>query len=296
MAPEAIRQSSRPDTTVEAVVLEAIEAIPPLSPALLWLNEHLQDPDNNTASIVEGVGVDPALAATVLRAGNSAAHGVPGRAFTLTEAVMRLGRRELRTLVTAELGRRAMSGDVPAYGLEDGSLWRSAVAGALAAREWAGRAAGRPCEPESAYLAGILRDIGKLAVAPHFPATLAEVVELPRSIDFARLEEAHAGFDHAALSAAVARRSGVADVVVDAIAHHHRPGEAGQSAALSALVHLGDATALLVGTGIGVDVGFYGLDPAAYELVPDLEAQIDAVMLTTLTELNGIEAVLGLHK
>lgn len=295
MVSEPIQQPDWAGPAVEAVLLEAIEAIPPLSPALLWLNQHLQDPEHDTATIVERVGVDPALTATVLRAGNSVAYGVPGRAFTLTEAVMRLGRRELRTLVATELGRRAISGEVPAYGLEDGSLWRSAVAGALAAREWAGRAPGRPCEPESVYLAGILRDIGKFAVAPHLPTALKEVTDLSPTVDFARLEEAHAGFDHAALSAAVARRSGVADVVVDAILHHHRPSAAGDSVALSALVHLGDATALLVGTGVGIDAGFYGLDPVAYDLVPELESEMESVMFATLTDLNVIEGILDTH-
>jgi putative nucleotidyltransferase with HDIG domain len=251
----------------------------------------LLDPDNDGDAIVASVGADPILAAAVLRAGNSALFGRPGRAFTLSEAVGRLGRWELRALVVAELGRRALATPLPSYGMDRGSLWRTGVAGALAGREWARRSVGKRVDPEAAYLAGVLRDIGKLAVAPHLPENFVEQLEsLPRDADFARIEEAHAGFDHASLSAAVARRSGVDPSVADAIAHHHSPAKA-QAQALSAAVHLGDATALLIDAGPGVDLGFYNLDPIVLEVVPEAESALEEVMSATL---DGLEAVADL--
>ncbi|HJN91296.1 MAG TPA: HDOD domain-containing protein, partial [Dehalococcoidia bacterium] len=117
--------------------------------ALLRLHAELLDPDNDAYAIVASVGADPVLAAAVLRAGNSAMFGAPGRAFTLSEAVARLGRWELRALVVTELGRRALATPLPSYGMDRGSLWRTGVAGALAARAWARRSAGKQVNPET---------------------------------------------------------------------------------------------------------------------------------------------------
>ncbi len=279
-----------------SMLMAAVEAIPPLPRALFELHTQLRDKRNSAVDVVDVVGADASLARTVVRAANSARFGMPGRTFSLKEAVVRLGRAELRTMVASEMGIRVLGKPLPAYSLDAASLARNGVAGAIAARAWARVLNDPDVDPESAYLAGILRDVGKRAVAEYLPPHLAaERDAIPPSAEFLKLEEAHAGFNHAELSAVVAHRSGVAPAIAEAIEWHHKPSRADQAQLLSVVVHLGDATALLTDSGLGVDLGFYDLDPIVFDLLPSVGRRIEDIMSATVTELKHVEAALGIN-
>ncbi len=259
------------------------------------LHAQLQDKSNSALDVVGVVGSDASLARTVVRAANSARFGMPGRTFSLREAVVRLGRGELRSMVASEMGIRVLGKPLLAYSLDAVALARNGLAGAIAARAWA-RVLNHPdADPETAYLAAILRDVGKRAVAEHLPPQLAaDRDDIPPSADFLKLEEAHAGFNHAELSAAVAHRSGVAPVIAEAIEWHHTPSRAREAQLLAVIVHLGDATALLTDSGLGIDLGFYDLDPIVFDVLPTVGRRIEEIMSDTVTELAHVTTALGI--
>jgi hypothetical protein len=82
---------------------------------------------------------DESIAASILKLANSAAYGVPGRSFSLSDAVRRLGTRTLAkiALETQVSGRLANAG--VSYGLRRGALSESALGGAIAAETLARR-------------------------------------------------------------------------------------------------------------------------------------------------------------
>ena len=100
------------------------------------------------------------LSIAVLRLANSAKFGVPGREFNLREATVRLGVRSLSRIVLQQQVSGVLAGDVRAFGLRRGALWRGALAGAFAAEKLASIHA--PDVQEQSFVCALLRDIGKL--------------------------------------------------------------------------------------------------------------------------------------
>lgn len=81
--------------------------------------------------------------------------------------------------------------------------------------------------------------------------------------------------------------------LVAAIAIHYRPTDTKHDGTLSAMVYLGDLTAMLMGIGIGIDGAFYAPDPLALTVVEDALGAMDAVMIATVKELSRLETALG---
>ena len=146
--------------------------------------------------------------------------------------------------------------------MERGDLWKRSVGMAAAARLAVGRFGAHASE--EAYHAGLLADIGKLA----FEVLLRNVdTSGPewQGRPFADLEAQHFGIDHATLGAEMARRWHLPRPLIEAIAYHHRPAQAGEGALLAAAVHIADATLTELGIGAGRGEEPYLPDPVAMQ-------------------------------
>jgi putative nucleotidyltransferase with HDIG domain len=160
---------------------------------------------------------DPALAAHVLRVSNSAAYAPREPIVSLQQAVSRLGMGGVRNIAVA-VALQVEIFRVPGHEARLAELWtHSACAGAWA-REIA-RARRR--NAESAFLCGLLHDVGK-------PALLREIAALERglglNLDDAALEDC---FDelHAELGARLLERWKLPARMVAAARFHHRPDD-----------------------------------------------------------------------
>lgn len=72
------------------------------------------------------------------------------------------------------------------------------------------------------FTAGLLHDVGRMAMATQDPGRYAKVVELARrGVPAAETERAIFGMDHSQWGAAIGRSWGFPDEIVEAIAHHH---------------------------------------------------------------------------
>jgi HD-like signal output (HDOD) protein len=116
--------------------------------------------------VSDALSRDPALAARVLRAANSALIAARGKVSTLTRAVPLLGSNATVAIALSfslVRGRRRGEHD----GFDHGAFWRRAVFSALAGRTLA--EAGAPAvDAEEVFLAALLQDLGMLAYAEVF--------------------------------------------------------------------------------------------------------------------------------
>ena len=158
------------------------------------LNSLLAAAPVNLKRVGEVIRTDPSLTAQVLRLCNSAFMGFRERVTKIEHAVMLLGTERLRTMVlTCSLveyvGHRVASEDIQ-------SFWQHCFLTA-ALSERIARAIAYP-QPEQAYLAGLLHDIGAL---PLLVVTSTESNE-PENIvtcgwgESVELEREHFGTDH----------------------------------------------------------------------------------------------------
>jgi HD-like signal output (HDOD) protein len=198
---EEVGGSDRPiaDRLLEAVA-KGKAALPPLPELGTRLRDMIADEGAGAPEVARLVGQDPAIAASLLRAANSAAFGGLRRISELDQAVARLGLKQVCSIVTVLLHKGMFASSSPERDFLFRTLWEHAVATSLGARHLAAKDG---ADPESALLAGLLHDTGKLLVLrgvdylessrqipPAGPALLAELMEvLHTSLGYRVLKE-----------------------------------------------------------------------------------------------------------
>ncbi len=136
--------------------------LPPMPEVVTRVLRLLRDDyDGPVGEIVDLVGSDAALASGILKVANSAMFGGLRQVSDLRLAIARLGVREVTSIVTMVAHKGQFQAASPARQAELRALWEHAVATALAARRLA---RGAEADPAETFLAGLLHDVGKLAV------------------------------------------------------------------------------------------------------------------------------------
>lgn len=223
-----------------ALTLEQIDArigeLPPLAPAVRELLALLEQEALDHLAMERVIRNDPVLAGRVLRLSNSSFFGFAGRIGSLREACLVLGSRTLRQMVLAAAAVQQI--EVDRNLLDVSSLWRHALATSAIARCLAQEL---DSDPEIAFTAGLLHDLGKLVLAAWFRVEYGEVLRQHAAGGGLMLETERAvlGTDHGLFGEKLARKWCFPDALVVAIGRHHDP--AGDR--LSDIVHLADVLA-----------------------------------------------------
>lgn len=163
--------------------------LPTLPDLAIKISRAIDDPETTNQDVTRLIQIDPALSARVLSVVNSAAFGAMGKITSINQAAGRLGRNKVRSLVYSCLLKSIFSIEFPALKARMQSLWQhSAEVAALAfvlGRTTPG------IDPEQAMLAGLVHDIGAIAVicaAGQFPALAARDDLLDFAISELRVE------------------------------------------------------------------------------------------------------------
>jgi HD-like signal output (HDOD) protein len=153
MKPVVTSETTSLAERIRAAVTKGELNLPPLPEVVTRLQELLRDEDRADARRASDlIRRDPAIAASVLRMANSAFFGGLRSVSDLNEAIMRLGLRQLGSVVTATAHKGNFVSNDPE---------RMNRLHALAATKLAASGGGDRAE---AYLAGLLHDTGKLVV------------------------------------------------------------------------------------------------------------------------------------
>lgn len=267
-----------PPPSLDQVCAQALRlpSAPSLMPRLIAV---LEDVDSGAAEIEGIIQLDPALTAATLRLANSAYFGAGRSVETVAQAVIRLGQREIYRLAALALVNRWESGaGKGGYGAEAGDFCRHALCTALAAEALAERN-GR-LEPQSAYTAGLVADIGKLAVAhacaAHFPAIRERQKE--SGAPWLQAERDVLGYDHSQVGAQLLRSWRFPEIYATAAEFCHEPSRAPADAqGLLAHLHAAKYLAASLGPGVAEDGFLFVLDEtfiAAYGFTPDMMEQV----------------------
>ena len=247
------------DTVAHRKVELAIGALGSLSVlpgvAVQYLSRMLQG-RFSPASLEPIVECDPAVAATVLRAAQKLNVGPVEQRHAIRLVLDRMEQDQIRDVL---LGMRVSVG-LDAEASEDikparKDLILHSVAVACAARRLA-EELGSTVDPHMAYSAGLLHDIGKLALQDIMPKSLAAIAneaELTHSSLYT-VEQSHLGTNHGLLGRQLARRWRLPERSAMAIWLHHRSsvtllGQPGD-VELSRLVWAADQMARRAGVGV----------------------------------------------
>ena len=166
------------------------------------------------AAVAEG---DPSLTAALLRAANAASSAPIERVRTAHEAVVRIGLEAVRQLTAATLLYTQFA-RLEETRLDVNQLWRHLLAVGLLAEEFAENAEDR----QISFTAGLLHDLGRVALATQHSSRYTEVIEAVRGgADIEEAERASFSTTHAAWGGEIASAWGLPDSIVDVIGGHH---------------------------------------------------------------------------
>ncbi len=214
----------------------------------------LDDPEAGIEDIGGIIQMDAALAGATLRLANSAFFSGGNPVDTLNGALMRLGMREIYRLSALALAGRWFNQDIAGYGWQQGDFCRLSLVTAVAAEYLAEQT--RRVDPGAAYAAGLVHEIGKMAVAyscaDHFPQIREH--QQAHNVTWLAAEKAVLGYSHTEVGAVLLRRWNFPPHLVAAV-EHNPPTRAVPEAdmALTVHVHAGKYIATTIGAGVAED-------------------------------------------
>jgi putative nucleotidyltransferase with HDIG domain len=232
--------------TLETVVAK-VRQIPSLSIVVAELLASFDSEDVDIGYLVGKISQDQGLAARVLRVANSAFYGLSSRVGSVGEAVTVLGFHAVRSLALAA-GITKVLPHKEGGRFDALAFWQHAVGCGVAARILALRAGKNP---ETAFTAGLLHDIGKLALDTYFREAFDAVLAYRAEHGCLMTEAEHAllGFDHAAVGFEMARQWHFPPAIQQAIRDHHEPDAA--AAFLTDAVHAAEVLCYALDIGSG---------------------------------------------
>lgn len=210
--------SSAPDSKSPAdILLRRLPALPAVSTRLLGM---MGRSDINLKEISSLISSDAALAAEILRMSNSAMFSARSEVRSILQALAVLGTQRVKGLACTVALRSYLGNILQLPPLK--RCWRHNLATAVVSSEiadWARLDGGE------AYTAGILHDIGRLALIASDPSKYLQVLDGVANEGgclCVREEETY-GLDHAVAGEWLAARWGLPPFIRRAIRDHHRP-------------------------------------------------------------------------
>ncbi|MCP4679420.1 MAG: HDOD domain-containing protein [Deltaproteobacteria bacterium] len=244
-------------TTPREVLREAKD-LPTLPTAVARLSELIEDKSAGASQFEKVVKPDPALTANLLRLANSPFFGLRREVTSVRQAIALMGINRVFELAASASFKQVLPKKIPGYEIEASAFWLHSIAVGVMAEKLADTT--RLAAPEMIFTAGLLHDIGKLAISSILVAKSQDVLGQmwENDISFVESEKTALGTDHAEVGELMAQEWNLPCQVEWAARWHHEPNEAPEDVnqSLVDLVHIADGMAHLV--GFGADVGELG--------------------------------------
>lgn len=222
-------------------IIQSVANLRPMPTSITRVLRAIEDISATVTEISEIIGLDQAITASILQAANSVAMGFQTNCTRLSDAVMRLGLKRLKGLILGAAAVGPYNQCLKGYRFGAGELWNHSISTAVSA-EWIARELRYP-EPEEAYTAGLLHDMGKLFLDQYVFSDYTKIVDLMKKykLTLYQAEERLLGIDHAALGSLISEKWSFPVILVDAIHFHHTPSFARTNQKLPAIINIANS-------------------------------------------------------
>ena len=201
------------------LLVQEIAELRPLPAVALRVLKIAESEHFSAHELAQAIGTDAALTAKMLRLANSAYYGFPRRISTVRDAVVLLGFRAVRsaTLATCVIDTMPQGEHI-----DDRPFWHFSITVAMLAEVLA-RSTRQ--HMDEAYTAGVLHNIGRLALDQHRPEMLRRAVLLAQreAMTLPDAERALLGFTDAEVGGALALHWNFPSELAAAVAEHQQP-------------------------------------------------------------------------
>jgi len=249
-------------------IISNTASLPAMPEVMLKVQKMIQHPGTSPAQLAKILETDPSMVAGILKVANSAYYGFRGKVSTIQHASALFGTRRLAELITAMSAGGVLGRAMEGYGLAAGDMWRHSITVACTASEIAAAVASDALD--SAYMAGLLHDMGKIILDPYVRKRRLLFDHYFSSHPEKTIQDAERdilGFDHAVIAAILCEKWNLPKSISFGIRHHHQPSSAGDHQ-LSHIVHLADYITVQTGSRGGGKAAILTLDETTPSMVP----------------------------
>jgi HD-like signal output (HDOD) protein len=229
--------------------LSKIDSLPALPDNLERISAIIADEKAGIGIIADVIVIDQGMAAKILTIANSPFYGRLNKITSLTEAVVVIGLKELKSTLYSMF----MSQFYDAPG-KDGQLMNRLWIHSVCTAELSAKLAVEfiPEEKQTAYLTGLMHDAGEIILLKYDRIRFLKLMEelksekvLPRQV----LENQLFGFTHAELAASVVKKWNIPSKIRNAILFHDNPENQETPDKLTCCVCLADSLSAAAGAG-----------------------------------------------
>jgi len=219
---------------------DAISKIRPIPQIALKLMRIIRNGDYNMRDLATEIRHDQVIGARVLRYCNSPLIGLRQKIDSIDRAIVLLGESRLLEVVISASVDPFFDQQEGGYSMMRGGLYQHALGVANIAKILA-QSTGKS-NPESAYTAGLLHDIGKVILDQYITRSLPLFYQSVRSRDqdFVTLEKEFIGIDHQEVGRQLGIKWNLPDNLTETIAQHHFPEDTVVDRDLAHIVHVAD--------------------------------------------------------
>jgi HD-like signal output (HDOD) protein len=221
-------------------LIQQLTALPALPITVHKLRDAIDDPEVSAKDVGGIIATDPPLAAKLLSIANSPAYGFPHQITSVPLAVSLLGLQETYSVALSAVVVDLFKGS---NSLDYKTFWvRSMLCGTLC--KIVARITGLGATP-GIFTAGILLDIGRLALAEVAPQRYATLGAELRGSDLVAAEEQLFGIAHPEAGYLLVSAWGLPDELGDTIRFHHMPEYSQLDRSIASLAAIGNTMAYL---------------------------------------------------
>jgi len=252
-------------------VLREIKNLPTLPGIVAKLGKMAENPDTTTEQMGRVISKDHILASKLLKLVNSAFYGFPQRISSLNSAIILLGFNVIKSLIISASIFEVMEA-------QDVELWEHSLGCAVVCNVLARHLGVK--DPEEISTAGLIHDIGKVAIKMELPREYEKITVLSQKKKISRLEAEREilGLDHSEVGSWLAKSWNLPNKLVEPIACHHDPHLAKEEQQASAIVHFANIMIRGLGYGHAGDIWVPPLNNKAWKLLGLAPADIDPLL------------------
>jgi diguanylate cyclase (GGDEF)-like protein len=194
--------------------LKMSNRLPSPSGTALEIMKLLQRDDANINDVTKLIKLDPALSGRILQFSNSASVGAHRSISNITDAIIMMGMTAVKNfaLSLSLVGNNSYS-RCPNF--DYATYWSKSLAAAVAISTLSGRE--RVISSEEAFTLGLLKDIGRLALATAWSESYGECIVQAQGEELLKLEQERFAINHNALTLMLLADWGFSSFFIDAL-------------------------------------------------------------------------------
>lgn len=225
----------------------ALDDLPPFPMVATRIVQMLSHTDVDISEVGRMIAAEPVFASRVLQMANSPLFALERQVRTISHAIVLLGLKRVKAITVT----RAL-GDFVAPAMKVKALhvcWQNSLAGAILSERVA-----RACkmDPDFAYVAGLLRDIGRLALLIKYPVPYSNLLAVSQEngYDLMTTERDLFDVDHCQAGVWLLNQMTFPQDLCEVVAHHHETPSERERLRMVHVVRIADLLAGALGIAV----------------------------------------------